>query len=333
MNPPLLDIAGLSVMFHTEAGPRNVLRDISLRVQPGEILGLVGESGSGKSVTALTIMRLLAEQGRISAGRIALDGVDLLSLDATAMRAVRGRDIAMIFQEPMTSLNPLITIGLQIEESLHAHLGLRGRRARDRGIELLTEVGLPPGRYDAYPHTLSGGQRQRVMIAIAMACAPRLLIADEPTTALDVSVQAQILALMHKLRADHGAAILVITHDMGVIAQMADRVSVMYAGEIVETAPAALLLAKPAHPYTKLLLDCIPTTRRRRARMPVIHGQMPALDSIVAGCRFRERCPVALPVCAATAPQLEVHYDGRAVRSGDDVRAVRCWRGDEATTT
>jgi oligopeptide/dipeptide ABC transporter ATP-binding protein len=320
----LLEISGFSVMFHTEAGPREVLHDISLQVQPGEILGLVGESGSGKSVTALAIMRLLAEQGRISAGRIALDGVDLLGLDAAEMRAVRGRDIAMIFQEPMTSLNPLITIGLQIEESLHTHLGLRGRGARDRGIELLIEVGLPADRYDAYPHALSGGQRQRVMIAMAMACAPRLLIADEPTTALDVSVQAQILALMRKLRADHGAAILLITHDMGVIAQMADRVAVMYAGEIVETAPAVTLLANPVHPYTRLLLDCIPTTRRRRARLPVIHGQIPGFGSIVAGCRFRERCPIALPVCAAAPPQLEVHDDGRA---------VRCWRGDEAMTT
>jgi peptide/nickel transport system ATP-binding protein len=320
----LLDITGLSVMFHTDDGPREVVHDISLRIGPGEILGLVGESGSGKSATALAIMRLLAEQGRISAGRIALDGVDLLGLDAEAMRAVRGRDVAMIFQEPMTSLNPLLTIGLQIEESLHAHLGLRGRQARDRGIALLTEVGLPAGRYDAYPHALSGGQRQRVMIAIAMACSPRLLIADEATTALDVSVQAQILALMRRLRADHGAAILLISHDIGVIAQMADRVAVMYAGEIVETAPAVSLLANPAHPYTKLLLDCIPTTRRRRARLPVILGQMPEPGSVVAGCRFRERCPMALPVCAAQPPRLEVH--------GDD-RAVRCWRAGEVMTT
>jgi oligopeptide/dipeptide ABC transporter ATP-binding protein len=324
MTAALLDIAGLSVMFHTELGPREVLHDVSLQVGPGEILGIVGESGSGKSTTALAIMRLLAEQGRISAGRIAFDGVDLLGLDAEAMRAVRGRDVAMIFQEPMTSLNPLLTIGLQIEESLHAHLGLRGRQARDRAIALLTEVGLPAGRHDAYPHALSGGQRQRVMIAIAMACAPRLLIADEATTALDVSVQAQILALMRRLRADHGAAILLITHDIGVIAQMADRVAVMYAGEIVETAPAVSLLANPAHPYTKLLFDCIPTTRRRRACLPVIHGQMPELGADVAGCRFRERCPMALPVCAAQPPRLEVR--------GDD-RAVRCWRAGEAMTT
>jgi peptide/nickel transport system ATP-binding protein len=320
----LLDISGLSVMFDTEAGPLEVLHDISLQVQSGEILGLVGESGSGKSVTALAVMRVLAERGRISAGRIALDGVDLLGLGMAAMRGVRGRDVAMIFQEPMTSLNPLITIGLQIEESLNAHLGLRGLRARDRGIELLIEVGLPAGRYDAYPHTLSGGQRQRVMIAIATACAPKLLIADEPTTALDVSVQAQILALMSKLRANHGSAISLISHDMGVIAQLADRVAVMYAGEVIEVAPAVTLLADPTHPYTKLLLDCIPTTRRRRARLPVIDGQMPRLGSIAAGCRFRERCPVALPVCAAAAPKLGTH---------DEIRAVRCWRGGEAKTT
>jgi oligopeptide/dipeptide ABC transporter ATP-binding protein len=324
MSATLLDIAGLGVMFHTETGPRAVLHDISLQIRPGEILGLVGESGSGKSVTALAIMRLLAEHGRITAGRIALGGVDLLDLDAEAMRAVRGRDIGMIFQEPMTSLNPLLTIGLQIEESLRTHLGLHGARARDRGIALLTEVGLPTNRYDTYPHALSGGQRQRVMIAIAMACAPKLLIADEPTTALDVSVQAQVLALMRELRVNHGTAILLITHDLGVIAQMADRVAVMYAGDIVETAPAVALLANPAHPYTRLLLDCIPTTRRRRSRLPVILGQMPELGRHVSGCRFRERCPVALEICAEEKPSLEGHDDGRT---------VRCWRGGEAMST
>jgi oligopeptide/dipeptide ABC transporter ATP-binding protein len=316
----LLDIAGLNVTFDTEAGPRAVLHNVSLLVQPGEILGLVGESGSGKSVTALAIIRLLADQGRITAGRVTLAGVDLLRLNADAMRDVRGRDVAMIFQEPMTSLNPLLRIGLQIEESLNAHLGLRGRRARDRGIELLAEVGLPADRYDEYPHALSGGQRQRVMIAIAMACSPRLLIADEPTTALDVSVQAQILALMRRQRADHGTAILLITHDMGVIAQMADRVAVMYAGEIVETAPVGALLAAPAHPYTRLLLDCIPTTRERRARLPMIQGQMPAASGGVAGCRFRERCPIALPACADASPPLDAFAHERG---------VRCWRAHQ----
>jgi oligopeptide/dipeptide ABC transporter ATP-binding protein len=318
----LLDIADLSVAFRTETGSRPALRRVSLSVRPGEILGLVGESGSGKSVTALAIMRLLGASGSVTAGRIALEGRDLLALGPQAMRRVRGRDIAMIFQEPMASLNPLLSIGFQVEEALHTHLGLRGRAARRRGVELLDAVGLPAAasRYDDTPHLLSGGQRQRVMIAMAMACAPRLLIADEPTTALDVTIQAQILALMRDLRAAHGSAILLITHDLGVIAHMADRVAVMYAGEIVELAPARALLAHPAHPYTRLLLAAIPTTRRRQARLQVIPGQMPPPERDVPGCRFRERCPIAIPRCAAAAPSLDP--------CGTD-RAARCWRADE----
>ena len=314
----MLDIDNLSVAFRTESGPRPVLDGVSLRIAPGEILGLVGESGSGKSVTALAVMRLLGEQGRVTAGRIALDGTDLLGLDPAAMRAIRGRDIGMIFQEPMTSLNPLLTIGFQIAETLHAHATLSRSEARVRALALLAEVGIPDpaARAAAHPHQLSGGMRQRVMIAIAMACTPRLLIADEPTTALDVTVQAQILALMRRLSAERGAAILLITHDMGVIARMAARVAVMYAGEIVETAPARDLLERPAHPYTRLLLAAMPTTRRKLARLPVIQGQMPPPGSITAGCRFRARCPAAIPRCAAEAPALAPHGAG----------TVRCWR-------
>ena len=314
----LLDIAGLTVSFATEAGPLPVVRDLSLAVRPGEILGLVGESGSGKSVTALAILRLLGERGTISAGTMALDGRDLLALDEAAMRRLRGRQIAMIFQEPMTSLNPLLSIGFQIEESLRTHLGLRGRAARARGIALLDAVGLPAAaqRYDAPPHTLSGGQRQRVMIAMAMACTPRLLIADEPTTALDVTIQAQILALMRDLRRSHGSAILLITHDLGVIAHMADRVAVMYAGEIVELAPVRALLAQPRHPYTRLLLAAIPTTRRRQTHLQVIPGQMPAPGRAEQGCRFRARCPAAIARCGTEAP---------ALAQQDDDRSVRCW--------
>jgi oligopeptide/dipeptide ABC transporter ATP-binding protein len=317
----MLDVANLSVGFRTESGPREVLSGISLAIAPGEILGLVGESGSGKSVTALAIMRLLGEQGRATSGRITLDGTDLLSVSPDAMRAIRGRDIGMIFQEPMTSLNPLLRIGFQIAETLHAHTSLARQAARTKVIELLTAVGIPEpaARADAYPHQLSGGMRQRAMIAMAMACAPRLLIADEPTTALDVTIQAQILALMRRLRDERGTAILLITHDMGVIARMADRVAVMYAGEIVESAPSRDLLTHPAHPYTRLLLAAMPSTRRRVARLPVIAGQMPPPGSIAQGCRFRARCPIAIPRCSEEAPALAPHRTG----------TVRCWRAGE----
>ncbi len=314
----LLEIDGLDVAFRTEAGWLPVLDDVSLSMQPGEILGVVGESGSGKSVTALAVMRLLGAQGAIRAGAIRLDGRELLGLDAEAMRQVRGRSIGMIFQEPMTSLNPLLRVGFQIAEVLDAHLGLGRAAAKARVVELLAEVGIPEpaARAEAYPHHLSGGMRQRVMIAIAMACAPRLLIADEPTTALDVTIQAQILALMRRLRAERGSSILLITHDMGVIAQMADRVAVMYAGQVVETAPLRDLLTRPAHPYAKLLLAAMPTTRRKLAGLPVIPGQMPSPGSVGRGCRFRARCPVAIGRCAEEMPVLAPLETGRA---------VRCW--------
>jgi peptide/nickel transport system ATP-binding protein len=249
MSEPLLAIDRIRVAFHGGRGKREVLSGVSLEVGVGEIVGVVGESGSGKSVTALAIMRLLGEQGEITAGSIRLDGTDLTTLGETAMRDLRGRHIAMIFQEPMTSLNPLLTVGVQIGEVLREKLGLSRSAARERAVALLGRVGIPnpPARYFDYPNTLSGGMRQRVMIAMALACAPRLLLADEPTTALDVTIQAQILDLMATLRSEEGAAILLITHDMGVIARMAERVVVMYAGEGVETAPIAPVFTQPAH--------------------------------------------------------------------------------------
>ena len=321
MARPLLAIDGLSVAFRGEEHEREVVSDVSLDVGEGEIVGVVGESGSGKSVTALAVMRLLGEQGVIRAGSVRLDGRDLTRLAAAEMRAIRGRKMAMIFQEPMSSLNPLLSVGFQIAEVLTAHLGLSRREARQRGIALIESVGIPnaPARYDEYPHTLSGGMRQRIMIAMAMACEPRLLIADEPTTALDVTIQAQILDLMKLLRAERGSAILLITHDMGVIARMADRVVVMYAGEVVEVARARDLFRRPGHPYTRLLLRAMPTTRSRTARLPVIPGQVPGAGIYPTGCRFRTRCPHALPRCAEAAPVLQPVGPSLA----------RCWRAAE----
>ncbi|WP_342362156.1 ABC transporter ATP-binding protein [Terrarubrum flagellatum] len=316
MNAPLLDISELSVSFRGERGAREVVSRASFEVREGEILGVVGESGSGKSVTALAVMRLLGEQGAISHGDIRFEGGSLSALDEAGMRRLRGRRMAMIFQEPMTSLNPLLRVGFQIEEVLRAHLDLGGAAARERGLRLLEEVGVPAAaeRYDDYPHRLSGGMRQRVMIAMAMACEPRLLIADEPTTALDVTIQAQILELMKRLRREHRSAILLITHDMGVIARMADRVAVMYAGEVVEIASVRDIFSGSAHPYTRLLLQAMPTARRREARLPVIPGQMPAPGAWPGGCRFRTRCPHALAMCAETAPALAEVGPGRLSR-------------------
>ena len=316
MTAPLLDIANLTVAFRTEAGPREVLNDLSLAIKPGEIMGLVGESGSGKSVTALAIMRLLGAQGSVREGRIALDGTDLLGLSESEMLRVRGRRAAMIFQEPMTSLNPLFTVGFQVAEVLRVHLGLSADEARKRTVALFDRVGIPSPdlRYDDYPHQLSGGMRQRVVIAMAIACRPRLLIADEPTTALDVTIQAQILELMRELRRQEGSAILLITHDMGVIARMADRVAVIYAGQIVESAPLADLLTAPLHPYTRLLLAAVPTTKRKVARLPMIPGAMPNAPHMPSGCRFHPRCPDALPACSVTTLALETLTPARSSR-------------------
>jgi len=319
MSGNLLTIENLSVAFDGEGGRREVLRDVSFTIAPGEIVGVVGESGSGKSVTALAVMRLLGAQGAITDGAMHLAGTgDLTRLDARAMRQVRGRRIGMIFQEPMTSLNPLMTVGRQVAEVLEQHIGLPAGAARNEAIAWFGRVGIPNPdlRFDDYPHAMSGGMRQRVMIAMAMACRPDLLIADEPTTALDVTIQAQILELMKQLRREHGTAILLITHDMGVIARMADRVVVMYAGEVVEVARLRELFARPAHPYTRLLLAAMPTARRRTERLPVIPGMMPAPGAMPSGCRFHPRCPDAVAICRVSAP---------AMTSAPAGRSVHCW--------
>jgi oligopeptide/dipeptide ABC transporter ATP-binding protein len=319
---PLLALRNLRVAFRAQAGLVEVLSRASLTVARGEIVGVVGESGSGKSVMALSIIRLLGAEGMITGGEIRFEGRDLTALDERAMLAVRGRSIGMVFQEPMTSLNPLFRVGYQLEEVLAAHAGLSGAAARQRVVELLARVGIaaPQDRAQAYPHQLSGGMRQRVMIAMAMACEPALLIADEPTTALDVTIQAQILELMRRIRREAGTAILLITHDMGVIGRMADRVVVVYAGQIVEDAPVRVLFERPAHPYTRLLLEAVPTTRRKSARLPIIPGALPAPSRLPGGCRFHPRCPFAIDRCRSTEPEERMLADGRR---------VRCLRADD----
>jgi peptide/nickel transport system ATP-binding protein len=320
----LLEIENLTVGFDGETGRREILRDVSFTLLAGEILGIVGESGSGKSVTALAIMRLLGAQGAITHGAIRLAGSgDLARLSPDEMRAVRGRRIGMIFQEPMSSLNPLMSVGRQVGEVLEAHLGMDRRTARAEVIALLARVGIPNPelRIDEYPHAMSGGMRQRVMIAMAMALKPSLLMADEPTTALDVTIQAQILALMKQLRQEHGTAILLITHDMGVIARMADRVAVMYAGEVVEVGVLRDIFASPAHPYTRLLLAAMPTVSRRSARLPVIPGLMPSPGAMPQGCRFHPRCPDAHAPCRERVPPVVALGEGRM---------ARCWLAQAA---
>ncbi|HYB11146.1 MAG TPA: ABC transporter ATP-binding protein [Alphaproteobacteria bacterium] len=319
MGEPLLELRDLCVAYRNEHHLIEVLNKASFAVNRGEIVGVVGESGSGKSVMALAVMRLLGAEGVITSGQIRFDGRDLAVLAEREMRAVRGHHIGMVFQEPMTSLNPLLRVGYQIGEVLAAHLGLSRTSAHRRVIELLRAVGVPSPveRAEAYPHQLSGGLRQRVMIAMAMACEPKLLIADEPTTALDVTIQAQILELMRRIRRDSGTAILLITHDMGVIARMADRVIVVYAGQIVEEAPVRALFNRRAHPYTSLLLDAVPTIRRRSAHLPVIRGSLPPPTDLPGGCRFHPRCPIAIEACRSMSPE--------AKDLGADRRA-RCFR-------
>jgi peptide/nickel transport system ATP-binding protein len=312
---PLLRVEDLVVVFETDEGPLRAVDGVSFEVGAGRTLGLVGESGCGKSVTALSILRLLPEAGRIASGRIFFEGRDLLALPEREMRAIRGGRISMIFQEPMSALNPVYTVGFQIEETLRAHLGLRGAEARARAIELLEKVGISAARdrVDAYPHQLSGGMRQRVMIAIALACGPRLLVADEPTTALDVTIQAQILEQLDEFRRELGMSVILITHDLGVVAQIADEVAVMYAGKIVERAPVREIFARPRHPYTEGLLRSVPGfgDNVRRSRLPTIPGVVPDLRALPSGCRFRERCERAFDACGGRDPALEpVAEDG-----------------------
>ncbi len=319
----LLSVQGLSVTFRGLRAPVQVLDRVGFDVAPGEILGIVGESGSGKSVTSLAIMGLLGSQGRVSEGHILFDGTDLTALPEAEMRQRRGRDLAMIFQEPATSLNPVLPVGFQIAEVLVEHLGLGARAARDRAVELMDRVGIPAARARVgdYPHEMSGGMKQRIMIAMALACRPRLLIADEPTTALDVTIQAQILDLITELRAELGMAVVLITHDMGIIAETADRVIVMYAGQVVEAAPAERMFASPRHPYTRLLLRSIPSARVKQTDLPVIEGTTPTPAAMPQGCRFHPRCPIAEGPCRTDPPRLEGPAGGST---------ARCWRLEAA---
>jgi peptide/nickel transport system ATP-binding protein len=319
---PLLEIEGLKTHFFTRDGVVRAVDGVSFSVAAGETLAVVGESGCGKSVTSLSIMRLVASPpGRIVAGRIKFQGTDLLALSEREMRDIRGNDISMIFQEPMTSLNPVLTIGRQIGETLTLHQGMDRAAAEERAIEMLRLVGIPEPaqRIRQYPHELSGGMRQRVMIAMALACDPKLLIADEPTTALDVTVQAQILDLMGQLKARTGTAIILITHSLGVVAEMAQRVVVMYGGRKVEEAPVGPLFARPRHPYTQALLGSVPRLGASLAdgngagRLAEIPGVVPSLKEPIAGCIFASRCAHATQHCREAYPPLEEKAAGHWV--------------------
>ncbi|MEA4884214.1 MAG: ABC transporter ATP-binding protein [Clostridia bacterium] len=326
LREPLLSVKDLVTRFVTEDGEVTAVDGVSFDVMPGETLGIVGESGSGKSVTSLSIMRLIpTPPGNIARGEVMFGGRDLLSLSNNEMRAIRGNDISMVFQEPMTSLNPVFTIGDQIMEAILLHQAVNQRTARERAIEMLRKVGIPSPerRVDQYPHQMSGGMRQRVMIAMAIACNPRLLIADEPTTALDVTIQAQILDLIRQLKADSGASVMLITHDLGVIAETADRVAVMYAAQIVESGDVETIFENPAHPYTRGLLQSVPVLTEDTDRLHSIEGVVPSPFDMPHGCRFAPRCPNADAGCRSEAPQL------KAIAPGHEVRCIKA-RGEAA---
>ena len=306
MSGPLLAVRGLRVEFATRRGTLVAVDDVSFDIAPGEVLGVVGESGAGKSITGSAIIGLIEPPGRIAAGEILLEGERIDRLPAEAMRRVRGRRIGAIFQDPLTSLNPLYTIGQQLVETIRTHLPLDAAAARKRAIELLAEAGIsaPERRIDLYPHQFSGGMRQRVVIALALCAGPQLVIADEPTTALDVSVQAQIIALLKRLCREHGTAVMLVTHDMGVIAETAHRVAVMYAGRIVEIGPVQAVIHDPQHPYTAGLMSSIPAVGGASGHLPQIEGSMPRLDAIPPGCPFNPRCPRAFDRCREERPDL-----------------------------
>ncbi len=303
---PLLEIANLTVTFGTSRGTLRAVDQVSFAVDQGEVLGIVGESGSGKSVSMLALMGLIAHPGIVSADQMRFGGRDLLAMSARGRRQIAGKDVAMIFQEPMTSLNPCFTVGYQIMETLRIHESGAPKARRARAVELLAQVGIPAAasRLAAFPHQLSGGMNQRVMIAMAIACNPRLLIADEPTTALDVTIQAQILELLLSLQRERGMALILITHDMGVVAETAQRVIVMYAGQVVEQQRADALFAAPRHPYTSALLDALPERSQGARRLPTIPGVVPGLVDRPAGCLFHPRCRYADQQCRTTAPAL-----------------------------
>ncbi|MEK3983802.1 ABC transporter ATP-binding protein [Paenibacillus sp. FSL K6-3166] len=320
----LMNIDGLSTYFFTEEGKVKAVDDVSFRVREGETVCIVGESGCGKSVTAMSIMGLVEEPGgKVVHGKIDFQGEDLLQMDKNTLRAIRGNEIAMIFQEPMSSLNPVIKIGEQIMEPLIVHLKMNKKQARIRAIELIKQVGIsrPEQIADSYPHELSGGMLQRIMIAIAIACSPKLLIADEPTTALDVTIQAQILDMLREIKDSSGMSILLITHDLGVVAEMADYVIVMYSGKIVEEGEVVELFNNPKHPYTKGLLKSKPVINQRQDELYSIPGQVPNPLELVPSCYFHDRCEHCMPVCASQQPQL------KEVASR---QKVACWLYEEA---
>ncbi|WP_114376062.1 ABC transporter ATP-binding protein [Elioraea thermophila] len=321
---PLLDVRNLRVEFPTRRGTLVAVDDVSFSIEPGEVLGVVGESGAGKSITGAAIIRLIEPPGRIAGGEIWLDGRRIDTLPPERMRSVRGREIGAIFQDPLTTLNPLYTIGRQLAETMQTHLGLGAKEARARAIRWLEEVGIPAAaeRIDAYPHQFSGGMRQRVVIALALCAEPKLVIADEPTTALDVSIQAQVIALLKRLCRDHGTAVMLITHDMGVIAETADRVAVMYAGRIAEIGPVREVVKHPRHPYTEGLMGSIPPLSHRVRRLAQIEGAMPRLTDIPPGCAFNPRCPRAFDRCRRDRPEL---------MATDGPNRAACWLHDPSS--
>ena len=306
MTAPLLEVSHLRVEFPTRRGTLLALDDVSFDIAPGEILGVVGESGAGKSLTGAAIIGLLEPPGRIAGGEIRLAGQRIDQLPPEAMRQIRGRRIGAIFQDPLTSLNPLFTVGQQITETIQVHLNVDAAEARRRAIRLLQDTGIPAAeqRIDHYPHQFSGGMRQRVVIALALAAQPELIVADEPTTALDVSIQAQIIALLKRLTKEQGAAVMLVTHDMGVIAEACDRVAVMYAGRVAEIGPVAEVIHRPAHPYTVGLMGSIPSMTGERERLAQIDGSMPRLTAIPSGCAFNPRCPRVQDRCRRERPDL-----------------------------
>ncbi|MGG3624255.1 ABC transporter ATP-binding protein [Bacillus gobiensis] len=321
MAQPFFKVDKLKTAFSTDKGEVVSVEEVSFALEKGETLGIVGESGCGKSVTSLSIMRLLGKHGYIKEGSIQLNGIDIPKQTEADMRHIRGNEISMIFQEPMTSLNPVFTIGNQLIESIRLHTDMNAKAAREYAIEMLKKVKIPRSEeiIDQYPHELSGGMRQRVMIAMALSCQPNLLIADEPTTALDVTIQAQILQLMKDLREDSKTAIILITHDLGVIAEMADKVLVMYAGQVVEEANVFTLFDDPKHPYTKGLMQSIPHLESdKHERLYSIPGTVPTIQNMPKGCRFHTRCPHAMEKCLEEKPQLDS-------LAGKEAHKVRCW--------
>jgi peptide/nickel transport system ATP-binding protein len=325
MSEPLLEVRHLRIEFPTRRGTLLAVDDISLAIAPGEVLGVVGESGAGKSLTGAAVIGLLEPPGRVAAGEIRLAGRRIDNLPYDAMRKVRGREIGAIFQDPLTSLNPLYTVGRQITETISTHLNVSAAEARHRAIALLQETGIPAAerRIDHYPHQFSGGMRQRVVIALALAAQPKLVIADEPTTALDVSIQAQIIALLKRLCREHGTAVMLVTHDMGVIAETADRVAVMYAGRIVEVGPVADVIHRPQHPYTVGLMGSIPSMLADKERLTQIDGAMPRLTAIPTGCAFHPRCGRAFERCSRERPDLMPAGASDAACWLHDAHAVR----------